>query len=762
MLHNLVHGLTALNSGSAIAYLVLGSVLGVFIGVIPGLGGSVVLSIVLSLAYHIDLTGTLCLFLGAHAGSYFSASVTSILLNTPAHPEAFAVTFDGFPMARNGRPGRALGISAASTMVGGVIGCLVLIGFVQIIDRLPNLFHPPEYVALVLLAVILVGTLGSNSVAKPLISAGLGIMVASVGPSLITGTYRYTFNQVGLYGGISLVAVALGAFAIPQMAMVFGTATTTSKQDMTGKDVGPAQQIELGGSFGRQVLGGIAETFRHKLLLLQSGLVGSLAGIVPGIGGFAANFMSYGIAQQTVRKRKGQWGTGLAEGIIAPEGSSLAKEAGSLVPIIGLGIPGSVGGSLFIAALTIKGIKTGYGFSTSYPSLPYEMVWILALSGILGTIIGVIIAPILARVTKVPGPILVPFILALAVLGPFLASVEYFTVYEVFVFGILGLLLRRLRYSLASFVIGLVLGPTFENNVYLTHNVYSGFSFLTARPAADVIFLIAILVLVVKVVQIRLESRRATATLASTLTHIDDPQRRIAVARDQIRRDVRFPLLSVIMTGILIALSVFFVVYGWQQYDLATKLMPIIGGVLVAIPAIIQLPNDIRRYVLWRGARNAPSGMAEAPSDAPDGGSEAAPVPEPEPVLVGGRRGSVLSAVANGPQGTLGAQPALATAVAPGGIAAIRENAWGRHGQYTREFMTFVWLFALVAVCFVFGFLWGIPAFCLAYGMTCTRRFIKTLMFRAVFSVLSAAGMWLLTYEALKFAHIVYLPQITL
>ena len=766
MFHSLIDGLTALGSGSAIGYLIIGSLMGVFIGVIPGLGGSVVLSIVLSLAYHIPLTGTLCLFLGAHAGSYFSASVTSILLNTPAHPEAFAVTFDGFPMAQRGEAGRALGISAVSTCIGGLVGCGVLIGFIQIIDQLPNLFHPPEYVALVLLAVILVGTLGSNSVAKPLISAGLGIMVASVGPSLITGQYRYTFNQVGLYGGVSLVAVALGCFAIPQMVMVFGTGTNSSRQDMTGKDVAPAAEVTLQKGFGRQVVSGMFETYKHKFLLLQSGLVGSLIGIVPGIGGFAANFMSYGIAQQTNRKRKGEWGTGIPEGIIAPEGSSLAKEAGSLVPIIGLGIPGSVGGSLFIAALTIKGVKTGYGFSHSYPSLPYEMVWILAISGIFGTLVGVIIAPLLAKVTKVPGPILVPFILSLAVLGPFLANVEFFTVYEVFVFGLLGLMLRRLRYSLAAFLIGIVLGPTFETNVYLTHNVYPGFSFLTARPGADAIFVLAIIVLVLKVLQNRRDSRAELLVLEGSFAHVEDPAERTAAAKRHRQMAVRYPLLGLIMTVIVLGIAIFFIVYGNQQYDTATKLMPIIGGTLVAIPAILQLPHDLQRYLQFRQARTQSEGSA---GDEPSGIPQLETIPPIVPSIAdpstAGSPTSLLRAVANGPAG---AQTAVAVRPAPTEVAGraapevIRENAWGRNGQYTREVSAYVWLLGLVAVCYTFGFTWGIPAFCVAYGLTCTQRFIKSLAGRVAFAVLSAGLMWVLAYEAMKFAHVVYTPLIQL
>ena len=216
MLHNFVLGLTTLGALSAIGYLVAGSMLGMFLGVIPGLGGPVVLSIILAFIYHIDVTGTLCLFLGTHAGSYFSASVTSILLNTPAHPEAFAVTFDGFPMAQHGQAGRALGISATSTCIGGLIGCAVLVGFIQIINHLPTLFHPPEYVALVMLALLLVGTLGTDSVSQgPHLGGHRAHVALDRRRRSSPATFRYTFNAVGLYGGVSLVALGLGLVRDP-------------------------------------------------------------------------------------------------------------------------------------------------------------------------------------------------------------------------------------------------------------------------------------------------------------------------------------------------------------------------------------------------------------------------------------------------------------------------------------------------------------------------------------------------------------------
>lgn len=752
MLTHLGQGLTAIGDLGSVAYLMVGAVLGVLIGVIPGLGGAVVLSIVLAFVDHMTITGTLCFFLGTQAGSYFSASITSILLNTPAHPEAFAVTFDGFPMAQRGEAGRALGISATSTCVGGLVGCAAFVGLLQIINTLPKLFHPPEYVALVLIAMFLVGTLGSESVAKAVVSAGLGLMVSAIGSSDITGVTRYTFNALSLYDGVSLVALALGLFSITQMVVIFGTGTTISREDMMGRKVDATAPVALERGFASQVVGGIVESLRHWVLLIQSGIIGVVTGVIPGIGGFAANFLSYGIAQQTSPKaRKPLFGTGIPEGIIAPEGSSLAKEAGGLVPILGLGIPGGVGGALFLAALILKGLRVGYGFTASYPVLPYEMVWIIALSGIVGTALGILAAPFLARVTQVPGPYLVPFIIALSVVGPFVAEVSFFSVMEVAVFSIIGLVLRRLRYSLASFVLGLVLGPTFETNIYLTNNIYGGWHFIPHRIFADVLFIIAAVVLAAKAVQIRRDSRKRRASESNELAAIADPVERTAKALDHERTRHPYPLLEVGTTAVILAATIWWIWYGITRYNFATKLFPVAAGLLVAAGSAALLPADIIRVIAHARERrtlqrdfDAALAHTREPVLA---GAPAGFAPAMDPYLEGG--GGAIDATNGAGDGNI-ASPAFA----------VRLDSWGKQGQYTREMVGMAWVGLLIAGCWLLGFVWAVPMFCVAYALISMRPFIPSPMKRCLFAALSAAAMWGATYEMFNVLHLVFTPVV--
>jgi putative tricarboxylic transport membrane protein len=747
-MHNLFQGLTTVLQGSNILYLVAGALIGVIFGVIPGIATPVVLSVMLVFTMHTSLEGTIALFLGTYAGSYFSASITSILLNTPAHPEAFAVTFDGYPMARRGEAARALGISAASTCIGGLVGCVLLAAFLPAMNSFPYLFHPPEYVALIILAMLMVGMLGCDSITKAVISTGLGFMVASVGTSQITGSFRYTFNNADLGSGFSLIAVALGLFAIPQMVMVFGTGTATARQDMSGREVENSAPVRLERGAWRQVLGGVREAFGLWRLQLQSGIVGLVTGVVPGIGGFAANFLSYGLAQQTSRKRRHLFGTGIPDGIVAAEASSLSKEAGSLIPIMGLGIPGSVGGALFLAALVIKGTVVGFGFTTRYPVLPYEMVWTIALTGIVGTAIGVVLAPMLAKVTRVPGPLLVPFIVALAVIGPYLADVTFTSVKEVAAFALVGLALRRLQYPVATFVLGLVLGPTFETNVYLTRGLYPGFSFITARPAADVIVLIGVAFPVLRVVRNRRAAKAAQAEPGGENTASDSRR-----ATGWTARRSPYPVLGLIVTLALLGISTWFIVYGATNYNFVTATMPVFGGILVAACSLFRLPlesvafvhflHDRRVARLDGGGGWQPDTNTPSPVLAPAAGS-----PELSPTLYSA---SVIT------------EPVVApVATVHDGLPPIHEKSWGRHGQYTREVVALIWLGALVELVYLVGFLYALPTFCALYGLVATRRYFRSWLARAAFAAVSALVMWAVAWEGMRALHLVFVPHFTL
>lgn len=733
-MHNFFLGLTTLLTAQGITYILFGAVLGMIFGVIPGLGIAVVLSILLAFVQHMSVVGMLCLFLGAHAGSYFSASISSILLNTPAHPEAFPITLDGYPMARRGEPGRALGLSAASTCIGGIVGCGVLIAFLPVLNSLPSFLHPPEYVALVTLAMLLVGALGTDSVAKAVISMGIGLLFASVGESTISGRVRYDLlGGHQLVDGVSLVAMALGLFAVPQMMMVFGTGTRFANQDMTGREI-EAVDVELTRDTRKQVTGGVLEAFRHWKLVISSALVSAVTGIVPGIGGFTGNYIAYAMARQFSRKSN-QFGTGIPEGIVAPEAASLAKEAGQMIPIIGLAVPGGVGGALFVAALQLKDIRTGFGFTTTYPVLAYQIAWVIALTGIIGTTIGLVFAPQLAKVTKVPGPVLVPFVLVFSIVGTYLAEIDFFACKELLFFAVIGIVLRRLRYPVATAVLGLVLGQTFEGNIYLTHTIYPGWTFLEHRWLADVLFGMAVLVLVDK----GLRNRRGRNRVTLIATDAGDETQPVDVVAPRIRSRLRrapvktnYPVLAALTTLALVAWAVAFGVIAYEQYDKVTRIMPLVGVGLILIPAALRLPFEIIDVIAYvRHSRANPrteEGMAHV------SGFRMRGLPRNLGVVGHIRKRS-------------------------DGYPKVVEYAWGIHGQYTREVWAFLWLAAALTLAWLIGFGPGAAIFMALYGVACTGRVFSTMWARVVFAVLTAALMWFISDTLFRVAHVAFHPK---
>jgi putative tricarboxylic transport membrane protein len=745
MLNNLVAGLTALGSPLAALLLVVGCLIGVFLGVLPGLGVALVLSVMLSFIYHLGVTPAIALMLATQAGSYFSASITAILLNTPGAPESLPTTFDGYPMAAKGGAGRALGISATATCLGGLVGCLALLGLLQLVNYLPLVFHPPEYVALIVLAVVLTGTLGTDSMSKAVLSAALGLMISFIGFDPVTGDSRFTFGQPALYSGVEIVSMALGVFAISQMAFMYGT----------NKAVTGLGSNALAPGFRRQVLEGIREALGHWFLIVRSAAIGVICGIIPGIGGFTANFLSYGIAKQTSKNGK-NFGTGVAEGIIAPEGSSLAKEAGSLVPAIGLGLPSGTGMVLFIAALAILGLQPGPGFAKSHPALPYTMLWTVAIGGVLGTVIGLVAAPVLARVTRVRGPLLLPFIFGISVVGAYAVAVSMADVLELVVFAFVGLVLRRLQYSLAALTVGLVLGSQFEDNVFQTQQIFAWR--VWNRPLTDILFLLVIVALVAQALQIR---RRRQTTAALT--------REAAAHGEELPPATQgYPVLEFCVSAGLLAISVFYVLES-LTYHSTDRLLPLIVGLVALAAAVVQSVMTGRDLILYRRRRGmSPGGEAAvrvpAPAPAPD--AEATPPagisPAPErggtPVAAARRsrrfgRTAILAPAAA--ETAVGDTPAEELEGIPEEVSPVSNRT-----RYRRELQALGWLVVMAVAAYLVGFTLGVPLVVALYGLVGSG--CATIRSRLAFTVASTAVMAVVTWAIFNVLHLTYLGLLVL
>lgn len=701
MTHDLFSGFAQLLTPEAIGLLFAGMAIGMFTGMLPGMGVSLALSLMLPFLYHMSVVPAITLMLATQAASYYAASITAILLNTPGAPESYPTTLDGFPMAQRGEAGRALAISAASTWAGGWIACGVFVALLPVSGSLVDLFHPPEFVAIIILALVLIGGTGeSTSASKVILSGAIGLMLSFIGTDSVTGIPRFTFGSVALMNGLSVVPFALGVFAMTQMVVMFGR-----NESVTG-----GAQAMLRHTLRRQVGQGLRDTARAWIHVLRSALAASVLGLIPGIGGFAANFISYSLGRQVSRKA-GKFGTGVPAGVASAEGSSLAKEVGSLVPAVALGLPSGVGMVIFIAALTILGIQPGPTLLSSQPALPYSMMWVMAIAGLLSCALGLVITPWLSRVTKVRGPVMMPVIVSLAVLGSFASVTGFAGVAELGVFAVVGVIMRKLGYSLAAMTIGLVLGGTFADNLHLTQSIY-GWGFAAHSPLADVFLAVSVILLVL----ITWRGRRSRG--------------QAIVTPDRAARGPRrpHPVLEPVTEAVIAAVSVVYLIIALGYPADAGRLPAIVAAVAAAM-ALLRLASRAVRAV---AAGRRPDRARDAVAAAPAVGVPAARTTDAALAALPAGHEPGSGRRLEGHPDTFGIPDRTEPAPAGYPDAAPQERGQPEPEQRgsgrrrtARELAALGWIWAAVAASYLFGFEIGIPVVAAAYCLTSvewTRR----------------------------------------
>jgi putative tricarboxylic transport membrane protein len=699
MTHNLLSGFSQLLTPEAIGLLFVGMAIGMFMGMLPGMGVSLALSLMLPFLYHMSVIPAITLMLATQAASYYAASITAILLNTPGAPESYPTTLDGFPMAQRGEAGRALAISAASTWAGGWIACAVLLALIPVSGSLVNLFHPPEFVAIIILALVLIGGTGeSTSSGKVILSGAIGLMFSFIGSDPVTGVDRFTFGNLSLMDGLNVVPFALGVFALTQMVTMYSR----------NESVTSGTQSMLRDSFRRQVGQGLGDAARSWVHILRSALVASVLGLIPGIGGFSANFISYSLGRQVSRKHGREFGTGVPAGVASAEGSSLAKEVGSLVPAVALGLPSGVGMVIFIAALAILGIQPGPTLLRTDPSLPYSMMWVMAIVGLLSCAIGLVITPWLSRATSVRGPVMMPVIVSLAVLGSFASVTAFAGVVELGVFAVVGVALRKLGYSLAAMTIGLVLGGTFADNLHLTQSIY-GWGFIARSPLADVFLALSIVLLAV----ITGRGRRGAAVIT--------PERAARGPRPP------HPVLEPVAEAVITLVSVIYLVIALGYPGGAGTLPAIIAAIAAAVAAfrlaargaaVIRARTSSRQAPVAAVIPAAGAALATVPAGAESGGLESAGLESAGLESGGLESAGGLDAAAAGPAAFPGRfgegnddEPTETDTV-----AGPLHRRWRR--RTVRELAALGWIWAAIVATYLLGFEIGVPLVAAAYSLT--------------------------------------------
>lgn len=459
MIEALVDGFISVWTWPSILYMLVGMMIGLFIGAVPGLGGNFTLAVLIPFIFGMEPRLALSFLLGAHAVVATGGSITAILLNTPGSGMNAATTFDGFPLTQKGLAGRALGNALTASALGGVFGAIVLALSLPVLRIVVLSFGPPEFFMMTILGIAFIAVVGKGSLFKSLIAGSFGLLVSLIGYDPVTGVVRFNFGTMYLYDGIDLIPIIMGLFAVTEMIALAVKGGTIQ------------QEIAIEGKSG--VLDGMKDVFKHWWLTLRCSSLGAFIGMIPGLGGTVACFVAYGHAVQT-SKHPEKFGTGIVEGVIAPEAANNAKEGGSLIPTLGFGVPGSSGMAILLGALLIIGIQPGPEMLTTKLNLTFLMVWIVAISNIFGAVIALLLTKKLVKIAQIRSSLLVPIVVVIAFVGSYTVELSFGGLIVTVIFGIIGYQMKKYDISRAVFIIGLVLGNIAEKNFHLSMMLYGG------------------------------------------------------------------------------------------------------------------------------------------------------------------------------------------------------------------------------------------------------------------------------------------------
>ena len=448
----LFHGFAVALTWYNIGMMSIGMVLGIVIGVLPGLGGPNGVAILLPLTFSMEPTSAIILLSCIYWGALFGGAITSILFNIPGEAWSVATTFDGYPMAQQGRAAEALTAAFTSSFIGSLVAVLLITFLAPRIADFALKFGPPEFFAVYLLTFCSFVGLGREEKHKTLISMALGLLIAGIGMDTVSGQLRMTFGSTELLRGVNFLVAVIGLFGISEILL-------TMEERLALR--GHAAKISL-----RVVLKVWKEMPRYWATLLRSSVIGCWLGITPG-GAIAASFMGYNIAKR-MSKDPDSFGKGRIEGVFAPETAAHASGTSALLPMLALGIPGSGTAAILLGGLMVWGLNPGPLLFVEHK----EFVWGLIASMYLGNVVGLILVlttvPIFASVLRVPFAAIAPMIVVSCAIGAFAIQNAMFDIWLMMLFGVLGYVFKKIGIPVAPMTLALVLGSRAEDSFRLS------------------------------------------------------------------------------------------------------------------------------------------------------------------------------------------------------------------------------------------------------------------------------------------------------
>jgi putative tricarboxylic transport membrane protein len=424
----------------------LGTALGIIVGAIPGLTGAMLIALTLPLTFYMQPVHAVILLVSMYVGSISGGLITATLLRMPGTPASIMTTFDGYPMARAGQPGRALGLGIGASFFGGMISWVALLLLAKPLSIIATRFGPFEYFTLILMAMVLIASVSQGSLVKGLISGFLGMLVSMPGVDPSTGAPRLTWDYYMLNSGLKLLPVLIGVFAVSQiMADIIDLNRKTERVEMSG----------------RGLLMSLRDWKDQAFNLIRSSVIGTWVGILPGVGASIGSVLAYTVAKN-MSKTPQKFGRGSEEGIVASEAANNATVGGALIPLIAMGIPGSVIDAILIGALMIHSIQPGPTLFLTNADVVWAMIAACLVSTVLMFVLMTCTVGYISRLMYLPRAMMLPVIMVFCVVGTYALDNTMFDVWVMLGFGVLGFMLERAKMPLGPFVIGFVLAPLAE------------------------------------------------------------------------------------------------------------------------------------------------------------------------------------------------------------------------------------------------------------------------------------------------------------
>ena len=477
-----------------------GCIVGTFIGMLPGLGPMSIIAIMIPVAISLgDPSAALILLAGVYYGAVFGGSTSSILINAPGVASTVATSFDGYPLTRAGKAGKALTVAAISSFSGGTLGAVLLVFFAPALASVALLFHSSEYFALMVVGLSAIAAFaGSGQVTKALLMTIVGLALATIGEGAQFNMPRFTMGIMDLQSGIGFITLAMAMFAIPETLFLV---LDPMRSGSSGNKHSEISDLRITGDEAKKVTPVIA----------RQSLLGFLIGVMPGAGATVASFLGYAVERNlaSIEERK-EFGKGSVKGLAAPESANNAACTGSFVPLLTLGIPGSGTTAILLGALIALNVSPGPRLMQDQPEIFWSVIVSMYIGNVVLLILNLPLIPYIAKVLTVPKTFLIPFILFFTLMGAYIGQNNATELLFLVGLGVAATLLRFASFPLAPLLIGFILGPMLEDNFSRATQLYDGLNFIWERPMTTVLLIFSVLLIVLPAFRSRrAENKRA-------------------------------------------------------------------------------------------------------------------------------------------------------------------------------------------------------------------------------------------------------------